>query len=209
MIGAVDTVEEAQPCEMRAKDTKPSQLLAEVADVLEAVAEEDRQNMLDFVAYVERCAERQPLELSEEYFYPLARGFGRYNMEVLYPNFNRKERSVLCAMWVVFLRAYRIGISSSSTAFKYATVRDFVIKYWAEFQDVDDEELLRLHHTANWMALCFERISPTRSKGLLMQVIPKLLEGFEVKYVAGSNQSQYTANRIVIFEREGKVHTHS
>eukprot|EP00981_Chlorochromonas_danica_P006836 scaffold1493_cov172-Ochromonas_danica.AAC.14 len=55
------------------------------------------------------------------------------------------------------------------------------------------------------MAILFTLITARKNKGLAMQVVPKIVEGWHVKYVTGSGQTRLTANRVQIFEFEGNT----
>ena len=48
-------------------------------------------------------------------------------------------------------------------------------------------------------------VTPRKSKGLAMAVVPKVIEGMNAKYVTGSGQTKSTADRVHIFETEGGV----
>eukprot|EP01035_Chromulina_nebulosa_P018498 gene18498-24215_t len=55
------------------------------------------------------------------------------------------------------------------------------------------------------MSLLFKIIPARKNKGLVIQVIPKLVEGWDVKYITGSGQTKATAHRVRIFETEGEI----
>ena len=44
-----------------------------------------------------------------------------------------------------------------------------------------------------------------QNKGLVMQVIPKVVEGWNAKYVTGSGQTSSTRDRVFLYESEGNV----
>jgi len=48
-------------------------------------------------------------------------------------------------------------------------------------------------------------VPPKKNKGLAIQVIPKLVEGYSAKYITGSGQTHATADRVHIYEIEGCV----
>jgi hypothetical protein len=52
------------------------------------------------------------------------------------------------------------------------------------------------------MNILFKMITARKNKGLAMQVVPKLIEGWEVKYITGSEHSRFTANCVHIMEKE-------
>ena len=116
----------------------------------------------------------------------------------------KEEFTVLVALWVVFLRAMKMHLGSNAK-FKYESLQSFLHAYEGSFDKVDLKEQLKLFETANWMAILLPMLVAKKSKGLVLQVIPKMLEGFGVKYVTGSGQSKATSNRVRIFEHEGNV----
>ena len=116
----------------------------------------------------------------------------------------KEDFGILVALWVVFLRAMKT-LLYDEIHLKYNDVDDFLHAYEGQFDGLDPKELNRLMDTANWMAILLPMVVAKKSKGLALQVIPKMLEGFCVKYVTGSGQSKSTSNRVRIFEMEGNV----
>lgn len=55
------------------------------------------------------------------------------------------------------------------------------------------------------MKEAFKYLPARKNKGLAVQIIPKLVEGWNAKYVTGSGQTRATADRVFIFETEGGV----
>jgi hypothetical protein len=117
----------------------------------------------------------------------------------------KEELTVLVALWVVFLRAMKVNINGDGF-YKYDSLESFLNSYeGSSFEKLEISEQMRLFETANWMSILLPMLVAKKSKGLVLQVIPKLLEGFGVKYVTGSGQSKATSNRVRIFEQEGNV----
>lgn len=174
-----------------------------VSDVIMGVDDEERENIRAFADYIEDWCQSNQITLDENCFYPLVQGFGVYDLNKLYPDL-LKERSVLSALWVIFLRVHRMIITDESI-FKYRTLADFLAEYNGEFDLVETGEKMRLFYTANWIALVLKMVPAKRNKGFFLHVIPKLVEGFHIKYVTGSGQSKATADRVRIFEHEGQV----
>lgn len=114
-----------------------------------------------------------------------------------------KEGPVMYALWVVMLSALKAHYKMEEL--KYPTVDSFLETYSGYFDREPEDEKERLWHTANWMSILFTLITPRKNKGLAMQVIPKLVEGWNTKYVTGSGQTHRTANRVHIFESEGNI----
>jgi len=55
------------------------------------------------------------------------------------------------------------------------------------------------------MNILFRYVPPKQNKGLAMQIVPRLLEGWEAKYITGSGQTAATAARVRIYETEGCI----
>jgi hypothetical protein len=117
-----------------------------------------------------------------------------------------KEGVVMVGLWVCFLSIMRKQLPSS--CLKYNNVNSFLAEYPGKFDKCDMEEKRCLFDTANWMCVMLKMVSARKNKGLAIQVVPKLVEGWHVKYVTGSGQKKTTADRVHIFETEGCVQAH-
>lgn len=113
-----------------------------------------------------------------------------------------KDGAVLQAIWVHFLM--KLKSVTPFESLKYQSLDEFLSQY-PEFSVKDDEEQINLWHTANWMFELFKFIPAYKNKGLTIMIVPKLIEGWEAKYITGSGQKEVTANRVKIFENEGNV----
>lgn len=114
-----------------------------------------------------------------------------------------KEGTLLYALWITILNSLQKYITAKD--FKYASIDDFLAAYPGQFQNESDYEKRYLWLTANWMNILFRMITARKNKGLVLYVVPKLIEGWDAKYVTGSGQTKATANRVHIFENEGNV----
>lgn len=114
-----------------------------------------------------------------------------------------KEGPVMYALWVVMLSVLKRHYKLEDL--KYPSLDSFLETYSGYFDREPEDEKERLWHTANWMSILFTLITPRKNKGLAMQVIPKLVEGWNTKYVTGSGQTHRTASRVHIFESEGNI----
>lgn len=169
-----------------------------VSDVLGGVDEEDRGNIMRFALYLEDWVRTHGL--NERYnIFTLLDNFHVYDLSTL-----NKEGSCLQALWVIFLRIMRKNLVDDSL-FKYKTMTEFLSEYNGDFDKCDPNEQIKLFHTANWMTILFKMVPAKKNKGLAIHVIPKLVEGFSVKYITGSGQTKATADRVHIFEHEGNV----
>jgi hypothetical protein len=66
---------------------------------------------------------------------------------------------------------------------------------------------MKLLHVASWMHYMLKGIPATRNKGFYVMMVPKLLEGFDVKYTQGTGQSRFTTNRSDVFHHEAGAKT--
>lgn len=114
-----------------------------------------------------------------------------------------KEGAMLCALWVIILRGIKNYITDEQ--FKYPTMNDFLEHFQEFFPHDEESELQNLWKTANWMHILFEMMPAKKNKGLAMLVVPRFVESWTVKYVTGSGQTHFTANRVKVFEIEGET----
>mmetsp|Transcript_31088 Transcript_31088/g.52507 ORF Transcript_31088/g.52507 Transcript_31088/m.52507 type:complete len:444 (-) Transcript_31088:359-1690(-) len=114
-----------------------------------------------------------------------------------------KDGALLGALWYVILSALHKRISLENM--KYPTMDSFLTAYEPWFTSEPECEKRYLWHTANWMNILFKMITARKNKGLAILVVPRLIEGWDAKYVTGSGQTKATANRVHIFETEGNV----
>lgn len=90
---------------------------------------------------------------------------------------------------------------------KYKSVYDFKEEYTrvyvgGEMEVWENHELvITLMQTANWMHL-YKSVRRHKVKGLLMWLVPMLVEGTDGKYITGGAQSLETTLRTRIFEHE-------
>jgi hypothetical protein len=174
-----------------------------VSDVLRELKDsETNLKMMAFArfasAWVEDCDKNHSFTFAD-----VIKASKLYDLQLLKKE--KEEFTVLVALWVVFLRVFRIH--NIEVHHRYPSVDAFLQTYEGQFFDKpeDGKELVKLFETANWMAILLPMLVAKKSKGLVLQVIPKLLEGFQAKYVTGSGQSKATSNRVRIFEFEGNV----
>ena len=114
-----------------------------------------------------------------------------------------KEGTLLYALWITILNSLQKYITVND--FKYATVDCFLAAYPGLYQNEPEHEKRYLWLSANWMNILFRMITARKNKGLVLYVVPKLIEGWDAKYVTGSGQTKATAHRVHIFETEGNV----
>lgn len=114
-----------------------------------------------------------------------------------------KEGQMLSALWVIVLRGIRKYLKDEDL--KYPTFESFEAAYSEDFSNDDEPEKRKLWQVANWMHILFQLVPAKKNKGLSMLVAPRFIEGWHVKYVTGSGQTHYTANRVKVFETEGET----
>jgi len=159
----------------------------------EELTEEERRTWVKFCCELRQSREAgvlaQPFEIAE------GLGLDLHHIE--------KVSMLPTAIWVAFLILNKDFLLEKKSK-KYASIDEFLSKY-PQFQEYDEPEKQRLFETANWMNIFFEYMPAKKNKGLIIQVIPKFLEGWQVKYVTGSGQTLRTRNRVTIYETEGDI----
>ena len=107
------------------------------------------------------------------------------------------------ALWILFFAI--TGEYYPTEQFKYQNVQAFLKAYEGRFDGMEPEEQEMLKNEANWFNVVSTLLPPSKNKGLTMQVVPRLVEGWQAKYVTGSGQTEATNRRVYIFEKEGRV----
>jgi hypothetical protein len=72
-----------------------------VTDVIAGLAESERENMCYFVQFIEDWSMTNRIVLKESCFMNILQASGLYAYNLISKDF-MKERSVLCALWVIF-----------------------------------------------------------------------------------------------------------
>jgi hypothetical protein len=81
------------------------------------------------------------------------------------------------------------------------TTEEMVTRY-PEFITVPEPELRVLISFRNVMVIAMQCISPRYNKNRLLTVVTRIVEGRGKRYVTGSGQTDFTTNRVTIYERE-------
>lgn len=173
-------------------------------DVIQGIAVEDlRPNVIKFAqfVYIYMRMQSASAKLTEECFYALVFSL-KFDIAALQGDLT-KEGSVLSGLWVIFLRYYRMF--THDIPFKYHSMDSFMNAYGGHFSWCDATEQIRLFQTANWMELLFRTIPAKRNKVFFLHIVPKFVEGFNVKYKLGSGQSKMTTCRADIFSCESGI----
>ncbi len=74
---------------------------------------------------------------------------------------------------------------------------------YSDLKDRSATEREKLRLTANWMDLAFHTMTPKNNKTFVLNLIPRIVEGRNVRYVTGSGQTKPTADRVNLFRMEG------
>lgn len=82
------------------------------------------------------------------------------------------------------------------------TTEIFLEKY-PDLVDRSPVEIERLKNTSNWMDLSFYTIQPRNNKTFVLNLIPRIVEGRNARYITGSGQTKPTADRVNLFRVEG------
>ena len=114
-----------------------------------------------------------------------------------------KESAMSVALWVLFFAI--TGEHYPAAQLKYKNVKAFLEAYEGYFNDTDPAEQEMLKNEANWFKVVSTLLPPDKNKGLTIQVVPRLVEGWHAKYVTGSGQTEATKRRVHVFEKEGGV----
>eukprot|EP01035_Chromulina_nebulosa_P003074 gene3074-4197_t len=121
----------------------------------------------------------------------------------------QREKRLVAALWVILLECFRNETTINDL--KYPTLENFLRIYKSYGDNIStiaqesEKEKISLWHTANWMTVLLSMVPARKSKDLAIQVVPKLIEGWDARYITGSGQKRSTAYRVAIFEKEGNV----
>lgn len=77
------------------------------------------------------------------------------------------------------------------------------LRAYPDFRDRSALEQEKLRLSANWMDLTLCCVPPRNNKTFILNIIPRIVEGRNVKYVTGSGQTRATADRVALFRLEG------
>ena len=89
------------------------------------------------------------------------------------------EDAVLNALYICILDMLKDKLEAED--FKYPTRVDFMLAYGKKFVNESDKEKELLWQSANWMCILFKMVKANANLGLTIEVISKLLEGWNGK----------------------------
>ena len=105
----------------------------------------------------------------------------------------RTYKPVLLHTWGIKLWSYS-NIVPTDEIFKEA---------FPGFYERSETEQRRLYHIANWMDLAFYTLSPRRNKSLMLNLIARIVEGKNAKFIMSSAQNKKTMDRVYLFQMLG------
>jgi hypothetical protein len=71
--------------------------------------------------------------------------------------------------------------------------------------DIDEKELNTLLHFRNMMAVAILVLPPKSKKAHLLDLVTRIVEGNDVRYITGSGETAATRRRVTIYELEGNI----
>jgi len=80
---------------------------------------------------------------------------------------------------------------------------DSFLERYPDFKDRSTSEQDRLRNSANWMDLAFYTMQPRNNKTFILNLIPRVVEGRNARYITGSGQTKPTSDRVNLFRWEG------
>lgn len=124
------------------------------------------------------------------------------NVQKLWKN---KSKTLIWAIYVWLLHLLRMYLRPED--FKYATQWDGAYRevYSDMLDSQTEEEQTKLFQTANWMGIFFQLVPAKNNKIMAVNVVPKFLEGWEVKYTTGRGMTRPTKNRYAIIHIESGI----
>lgn len=112
------------------------------------------------------------------------------------------DNKIRYAFEVLFL----LVVLSLPSCDSYAWSRqEFELTYKELVQNVSAEEFTHLFLFRNVMAIAGFVITPNNNKGLLLDLITRIVEGHTKKYVTGTGATRETNRRVTIYQKEGRV----
>jgi len=87
------------------------------------------------------------------------------------------DDALINALYVCLLDLFKLKLTDADL--KYTTREQFLKAYEGKFDFESEHEKTLLWQTANWMSVLFKMVTARKNTGLTIQVIPRLLEGWE------------------------------
>lgn len=197
------------PHEADEVDEKLSTLLIDTisrnAEPEKALAELSEREATLFDAFLEVCRSRRNEDNQDEAPNPYALA---NKCDISLAKLS-KCSSMCAALWTAYFSFFAKDlVLGMGKKLKYDSLETFLNAYEPHFVDpmhYGEKEQISLCHMANFCSVVLKFMSAKGSKQLFMKLAPRLLEGWDVKYICGSGQSRATADRVLIYEKEGAV----
>ena len=111
------------------------------------------------------------------------------------------ERLLMFEVVVIIL----LSLHPEKCKFKYEDNHALLAKY-PEFQSIDKNvELDKLRAFANYMNFALHFITAKYNRQHVFNIVTKITDGKDVKYITGSGKTKSTADRVLIYNREGGI----
>lgn len=111
------------------------------------------------------------------------------------------ERLLMLEVAVIIL----LSLHPEKCTLKYVDNTALLLTY-PEFQSIDGSvELDKLRSFANYMNFAFYFITPNYNRQHVFNIVTKITDGCGVKYITGSGKTKSTSDRVLIYNREGKI----
>ena len=111
------------------------------------------------------------------------------------------ERLLMFEVVVIIL----LSLHPEKCKFKYEDNHSLLAKY-PEFQSIDKNvELDKLRAFANYMNFALHFITAKYNRQHVFNIVTKITDGKDVKYITGSGKTKSTADRVLIYNREGGI----
>ena len=111
------------------------------------------------------------------------------------------ERLLMFEIVVIIL----LSLHPEKCKFKYEDNYSLLAKY-PEFQSIDKNvELDKLRAFANYMNFALHFITAKYNRQHVFNIVTKITDGKDVKYITGSGKTKSTADRVLIYNREGGI----
>jgi hypothetical protein len=114
----------------------------------------------------------------------------------------KKENELRICLEAAFIM---LIMSRSDNATSHVNTTEEMLEKYPEFSNIHDGELKILMSFRNLMVIAMQSIVPRYNKNRLLTLVTRIVEGRSKRYITGSGQTQSTANRVLIYERESGI----
>ena len=107
---------------------------------------------------------------------------------------------------LIFEAAYvmTLFMMPSSRQYIISSIEELTGKY-PSFVRVEEKELMTLLKYRNMMAIAILVLPPKSKKAHLLDLVTRIVEGNDVRYITGSGETVSTRRRVTIYETEGNI----